>query len=86
MQISRGGPARNADLLEPSLLSQSHLRHDLSFLKYITYGSEVMPEATLKKLSKTFPGVKILQKYGMTEAILCPLTIERSFDKILPPV
>jgi acyl-CoA synthetase (AMP-forming)/AMP-acid ligase II len=26
-----------------------------------------MPEATLKKLSEVFPGVKILQKYGMTE-------------------
>jgi acyl-CoA synthetase (AMP-forming)/AMP-acid ligase II len=49
------------------LLSQAHSRHELSSLKYITYGTEVMPEATLKKLSEVFPGVTILQKYGMTE-------------------
>jgi acyl-CoA synthetase (AMP-forming)/AMP-acid ligase II len=49
------------------LLSGAHLRHDLSSLKYITYGTEVMPEATLKKLSEVFPGITILQKYGMTE-------------------
>jgi len=49
------------------LLSEAHERHDLSSLKYITYGTEVMPEVTLKKCAEIFPNVTILQKYGTTE-------------------
>ena len=49
------------------LLSEAHLRHDLSSLRYITYGAEVMPPATLARLVAAFPGVKLLQKYGITE-------------------
>ncbi|MFD2670596.1 ANL family adenylate-forming protein [Marinicrinis sediminis] len=49
------------------LLSEAYERYDLSSLKYITYGTEVMPEATLKKLNALFPQVKLLQKYGTTE-------------------
>jgi len=48
-------------------LSQAHERHDLSSLKYITYGTEIMPQATLERCAELFPGVKILQKYGTTE-------------------
>ena len=60
------------------LLSQAHLRHELSSLKYVTYGTEVMSEATLKKLSEVFPGVTILQKYGMTEVGTLRSKSERS--------
>ncbi|TET95309.1 MAG: long-chain fatty acid--CoA ligase [Candidatus Zixiibacteriota bacterium] len=49
------------------LLSEAYERHDLSSLKYITYGTEVMPEVTLKKCAEIFPNVTILQKYGTTE-------------------
>jgi long-chain acyl-CoA synthetase len=49
------------------LLSEAHLRHDLSSLKYITYGAEVMPESVLKRCVEAFPGVNFLQKYGTTE-------------------
>jgi len=49
------------------LLSGAHERHDLSSLRYVTYGAEVMPQSTLDALARRFPDVKILQKYGLTE-------------------
>ncbi len=49
------------------LLSEAHRRHDLSSLRFITYGAEVMPEATLRKVAEAFPRVTLLQKYGLTE-------------------
>lgn len=49
------------------LLSDSYVGHNLSTLKYITYGAEVMTAATLAKCAAVFPGVKMLQKYGTTE-------------------
>jgi long-chain acyl-CoA synthetase len=49
------------------LLSEEHLRHDLSSLKLITYGTEPMPDATLKRLHAAFPDVKLLQTYGLSE-------------------
>jgi acyl-CoA synthetase (AMP-forming)/AMP-acid ligase II len=49
------------------ILRESYLRYDLSSLKYITYGTEVMPLSTLKRCSELFPNVTILQKYGTTE-------------------
>jgi acyl-coenzyme A synthetase/AMP-(fatty) acid ligase len=42
-------------------------RHDLSSLKFVTYGAEVMPQATLDRVVEMFPGVQLLQKYGTTE-------------------
>lgn len=49
------------------LLSEAYDSYDLSTLKYITYGAEVMPETTLKKCAALFPGVTLLQKFGTTE-------------------
>ncbi|MBN2106732.1 MAG: long-chain fatty acid--CoA ligase [Deltaproteobacteria bacterium] len=49
------------------ILSEAYARYDLSSLKYITYGAEVMPETTLKKCTELFPGVTLLQKFGTTE-------------------
>jgi acyl-CoA synthetase (AMP-forming)/AMP-acid ligase II len=49
------------------LLSEAPARHDLSSLRYITYGAEVMPQGTLARLHAAFPGVTLLQKYGLTE-------------------
>jgi long-chain acyl-CoA synthetase len=49
------------------LLSEAHKRHDLSSLRYITYGAEVMPPGTLARLHDAFPNVTLLQKYGLTE-------------------
>jgi long-chain acyl-CoA synthetase len=49
------------------LLSEAYSRHNLTSLKFITYGTEVMPESTLKRCHQLFPQVTILQKYGTTE-------------------
>ena len=49
------------------LLSGEYLRHDLSSLELVTYGTEPMPEATLRRVVDTFPGIKLLQTYGLSE-------------------
>jgi long-chain acyl-CoA synthetase len=49
------------------LLSEEYQRHDLSSLKLITYGTEPMPEITLRKVHAVFPEVKLLQTYGLSE-------------------
>ena len=40
---------------------------DLSSLKRITYGTEVMPQSTLNRLRATFPAVELQQTYGLSE-------------------
>ena len=42
-------------------------RFDLSSLNRISYGTEVMPQQTLDRLSKAFPGVTLQQTYGLSE-------------------
>ncbi len=49
------------------LLGESHREFDLSSLKLITYGTEVMPERTLALLSEAFPNVRLQQTYGLSE-------------------
>lgn len=52
-----------------TLLMASHLQsdYDLSSLKRITYGTEVMPQSTLDRLGKAFPNVVLQQTYGLSE-------------------
>jgi Acyl-CoA synthetases (AMP-forming)/AMP-acid ligases II len=38
------------------LMSEAYRRYDLSSLKLITYGTEVMPETTLLRVREAFPG------------------------------
>lgn len=49
------------------LMSEAHRRYDLSSLKLITYGTEVMPQATLQRVCEAFPGVRLQQTYGLSE-------------------
>lgn len=49
------------------LLSRAYERYDLSSLQMITYGTEVMPESTLRRLHELFPHVDLLQTYGLSE-------------------
>ena len=49
------------------LLSEAYKRYDLSSLKTITYGTEPMPESTLKRIHEIFPQVQLLQTYGLSE-------------------
>jgi long-chain acyl-CoA synthetase len=49
------------------LVSRAYAKFDLSSLRTITYGTEPMPESTLKKLNAVFPNVKLQQTYGLIE-------------------
>ena len=49
------------------LLSGGNKNYDLSSLKIISYGTEPMPESTLKRLNKVFPDVNLYQTYGLIE-------------------
>jgi acyl-coenzyme A synthetase/AMP-(fatty) acid ligase len=49
------------------LLSEAHKRHDLSSLQTITYGTEPMPESTLRRIHEAVPGVRLQQTYGLSE-------------------
>lgn len=49
------------------LLSEAYQRYDLSTLKVVTYGTEPMPEATLKRFHQLLPHVELRQTYGLSE-------------------
>jgi len=49
------------------LLSEAYRRYNISSLKMVTYGTEPMPESTLKRFNKLFPDIKLLQTYGLSE-------------------
>lgn len=49
------------------IASRSYQNYDLSTISLITYGTEVMPAATLKKVREIFPKASIKQTYGLSE-------------------
>jgi acyl-CoA synthetase (AMP-forming)/AMP-acid ligase II len=49
------------------VISKEYKNYDLTSLKIITFGSEVMPKYLLEKLKSIFCNVKIIQKYGISE-------------------
>jgi len=49
------------------LLSEAYKRYDLSSLKTVTYGTEPMPESTLKRFHELFPEIQLKQTYGLSE-------------------
>jgi acyl-coenzyme A synthetase/AMP-(fatty) acid ligase len=49
------------------MVSKQYQNYDLSSLKRITYGTEVMPQLTLDRLRTHFPSVDLLQTYGLSE-------------------
>ncbi len=51
-----------------NLLLLSELsKYDLSSLEVLAYGAERMSEATLSRLAAAFPGVRLVQNYGLSE-------------------
>jgi long-chain acyl-CoA synthetase len=48
-------------------ISGLYKQYDLSSLKLITYGSELMPEHTLKMACQVFPTTTMKQTYGLSE-------------------
>jgi acyl-CoA synthetase (AMP-forming)/AMP-acid ligase II len=49
------------------IASGSYRRHDLSSIQLITYGTEVMNDATLHKVREVFPAAAVKQTYGLSE-------------------
>jgi len=49
------------------LISKAYVKHDISSLKVVSYGTEMMPESTLKAFSSLFPKITLKQTYGLTE-------------------
>lgn len=49
------------------MISGAHTRHDLSSLQLVTYGTEPMPESTLRRVHQELPHVKLQQTYGLSE-------------------
>jgi len=49
------------------LMSEAYARHDLASLRTVTYGTEPMPESTLRRLHALFPAIKLVQTYGLSE-------------------
>lgn len=57
----------NPSFLNLLLLQRCHERYDLRSLTTVTYGAEVMPQATLDRLAAALPRATLQQKYGSTE-------------------
>jgi acyl-CoA synthetase (AMP-forming)/AMP-acid ligase II len=49
------------------LLLADRSAYDLSSLQILAYGAERMPEAALLRLRAAFPGVQLIQNYGLSE-------------------
>lgn len=49
------------------MASKLYKQFNLSSLKRITYGTEVMPQSTLDRLNNAFPEVLLQQTYGLSE-------------------
>lgn len=49
------------------LLSEAFKRYDVRSLKTVSYGTEPMPESTLRRFHELFPAVKLQQTYGLSE-------------------
>jgi acyl-CoA synthetase (AMP-forming)/AMP-acid ligase II len=49
------------------ITSGLHNKFDLSSLKRISYGTEVMPQTTLDRIKERFPNVVLQQTYGLSE-------------------
>ena len=49
------------------LFSHIYEKYDLSSLKIISYGTEPMPEATLRAIHSVLPNVRLKQTYGLSE-------------------
>jgi acyl-coenzyme A synthetase/AMP-(fatty) acid ligase len=72
--ICRAIEAHRAELLPASptflnllLVAEAYRQFDLSSLKLVTYGTEVMPETVLHRLAQALPGVRLAQTYGLSE-------------------
>jgi acyl-coenzyme A synthetase/AMP-(fatty) acid ligase len=59
------------------LAAGSAAEHDMSSVALISYGTEVMTEATLAHITKLFPNARFQQTYGLSELGILPLEVAR---------
>ena len=64
------------------LLSDAVRRHDLGSLRIISYGTEPMPDALLRRLRAALPRVKFIQTFGTSETGIAH-TSSKSSDSTL---
>ena len=58
--------------LNMMLISRMHEHYNLSTLRVVTYGTEPMPEATLRRLTEALPEIRAKQTYGLSELGIFP--------------
>ena len=68
-----------------NLLSLSGVveNYDLSSLRYITYGTEPMPDPLLNRLKKIFPNTKFIQTFGTSETGISKTSTRYSKDNYI---
>jgi long-chain acyl-CoA synthetase len=49
------------------LMSRDYEKYNISSLKMVSYGTEAMPETTLKRFNALFPEITLRQTYGLSE-------------------
>lgn len=64
------------------LMSGAAKQYDLSSLRFITYGTEPMPESLLGRIKEALPGVSLLQTFGTSETGISQ-TVSRASDSTL---
>jgi acyl-coenzyme A synthetase/AMP-(fatty) acid ligase len=64
------------------LMSDAVKKHDFSSLRFITYGTEPMPESLLIRLKKALPNVALIQTFGTSETGISQ-TVSRSSESTL---
>lgn len=65
------------------LISESHVKYDLSSVKLITYGTEPMPDSLLLKLKDSFPLAKLLQTFGTSETGIAKMSSKSSTSTLI---
>ncbi|WOO42937.1 class I adenylate-forming enzyme family protein [Rubellicoccus peritrichatus] len=63
------------------LMSEAHLRHDLSSLRIVSYGTEPMPASLLERLRATLPKARLIQTFGTSETGISQ-TVSRSSSSL----
>ena len=65
------------------LISGVHCKYDLSSLRFITYGTEPMPQSLLQRIKKTFPKTKLIQTFGTSETGISQTTSRSSTSTLI---
>lgn len=65
------------------LISGVTSRYNLSSLRFITYGTEPMPQSLLKRIKEAFPKAKLIQTFGTSETGISQTTSRSSTSTLI---